>query len=57
MLYSIGRRKKAGQSSGCPLFGELMFYNQQDVDQFVSQYAAQTSTTEVRIEFVLLCIY
>ena len=51
-LYSLDVEKKAGKSSGSPLFGELMFYDQQHVDQFVAQYAAPTSNTQVRIAFV-----
>lgn len=48
----IGRRKKAGQSCQSPLFGELMFYNQQHVDSFIAQYATPTTNTQVRISCV-----
>ena len=49
----IGRRKNAGQSTGSPLFGELMFYNQQNVDQFVAQYSSPAAQTEVNKDFLL----
>ena len=49
----IGRRKNAGQSTGSPLFGELMFYNQQNVDQFVAQYSPPAAQTEVNKDFLL----
>lgn len=52
----IGRRKKAGKSSGSPLFGELMFYNQQHVDQFVAQYGAPTLNTKVITAFAMFCL-
>ena len=42
-----GRRENAGQSAGSPLFGEIMFYNQQSVDQFVAQYNSPAVNTEV----------
>ncbi|XP_046841697.1 uncharacterized protein LOC124435787 [Xenia sp. Carnegie-2017] len=42
----IGRRKKAGQSIGKPLFEQLMFYDQTHVDQFVANYTTPTSNKE-----------
>ena len=51
----IGRRKNAGQSAGSPLFGEIMFYNQQSVDQFVTQYNSPAVNTEVW--FIISNIY
>ena len=52
----IGRRKNAGQSCGSPNFGEVMFFNQENVDKYVNEYNPPAKQTEVCIVLITINI-
>ena len=43
----IGRRNNAGKSCRGPIFGEIMFFDQENVDKFVADYNVPAKQTEV----------
>ena len=48
-LFGLPRKRSAGLSHRDPLHGELFFYEQSSVDQFVAESAKDTSTTDVSV--------
>ncbi len=52
-LFGLPRKKSAGVSHRKPLFGNLFFHNQSEVDLFVSEYTCSKQGSNVSLHLVM----
>lgn len=51
-LFGLPRKKSAGVSHRKPLFGNLFFHDQSEVDLFVSEYTCSKQGSNVSLHLV-----